>query len=151
MTFLVSTQTLSQAWEDAQNIARAMQAGAQAQKDASLAGPVAASRIVHFDRELRMYQARLDAIAALAGIAAYVNSLPNTPVGYDVVAEFNAMKAQVLATIDWIRTNFPKDASGYLLAEQWGANRTDVVERTFSTASLAAYRTQLDALIAAIG
>jgi hypothetical protein len=150
MSFLVSTQTLSQAWEDAQNIARAMSAGAAAQKDASLTGPVAGSRILSFERELRGYRDRLDAISTLSGIAAYVSGLPNTPAGYNVTTEFNNMRTQLLAVIQWIRDNFPKDATNtYLLERSWGADGP--VERTFTTAQLANYRTQLDALVVAIG
>ncbi|HYD52602.1 MAG TPA: hypothetical protein VEA99_08245 [Gemmatimonadaceae bacterium] len=149
MAFLVSTQTLSQAWEDAQNIARATKNAALAQRTASLAGPVPATSILHFERELRSYRDRLQALAALPGIAAYVTGLANTPAGYDVTAEFNAMQAQIAATINWIRTNFPRDAGGYLLERQWAAD--GLTDRTFTTAALAGYRTQLDALLAALG
>lgn len=150
MGFLISTQTLSQAWEDAQTIARQLKAGAQALQAEAVAGAVVGSRILHFEREVRSYRDRLSALAALPGIAAYVATLPNTPAGYDVSARFAAMQTEIEATITWVRTNFPA-SGGYLQERTWGADGP--VERTFTPAALSAagLGAQLDALIAAIG
>jgi hypothetical protein len=150
MPFIISTQTLSRAWEQAQEIARNMRTAALNQKNTTLAGPVAGSFVLNFERELRSYRDRLDAIAALPGIGAYVSGLTDTPAGYTVTTEFNAMRAQVQATIDWTRNNFPRDSTNTFLAERsWAAE--GLTERTFTTAQLAGYRTQLDALLATLG
>lgn len=149
MTFIVSTQTLSAGWEQAQEAARQLRSAAQALKAASLAGPVASSTVLYFERDLRAFRDRFDVIGALPGIAAYVSGLPNTPQGYDVATEFNAMRTQIQATIDWIRANYPRDStSTYLMERQWAAD--GLTERTFTTAALASFRTQLDALLATL-
>jgi hypothetical protein len=150
MSFRVATQTLSQAWQDAQNLSISLESIAQAQKDLSLAGPVVGSVILDFEKQLRSFRDRFDVIAALSGIAAYVAAQPDTPAGYDVAAQFSAMRTQIVATITWIRNNFPRDSTNtYMLERSWGADGP--VERTFTTAQLAPYRTQLDALLASIG
>lgn len=148
MPFITSSQTLSQAWEAAQNFARQLKGGAQAQRAAAVAGNVPATRILHFQRELRMYRDQLDAIAALPGIAAYVGTLADTPSGYNVSTEFAAMKTQIVATYTWIQNNFPA-SNGYLLERTWGADGP--VDRIFSVADLTGYVTQLDALLASLG
>ena len=150
MSFVISTKTLAQAWNDAQEIARQMKASAQSQRTASLAGPLSSTRILNFEGQIRDWRDRLDVIAALPQIGAYVSGLADTPQGYNVATEFAAMRSAIVATIDWIRTNYPRDTTNtYLLERQWSAG--GLVERTFTTAALANYRTQLDALIAAIG
>lgn len=152
MTFLISTQTLDAAWTNAQDIARQMKASTTAQRNASAAGAVGSSSILNFERELRSYRDRLDAISALPNIAAYVAAQADTPAGYNVSTEFNGMRTALVSTINWIRANFPTGTDGtgtYLLERSWGPDGT--TERLFSTATLANYRTQLDALLAAIG
>jgi hypothetical protein len=150
MGFVVSAQTLAQAWAEAQGIAVSIENIAQSQINASLAGPVVGSQILNFDATLRVYRTRLDAIAAMPGIAAYVTALANTPQGYDVSAQFAAMRAQIVGTSNWIQANFPRDSTNtYMLERSWGADGP--VERSFSTTDLASYRTQLNALIASIG
>lgn len=150
MTFIISSQTLSQAWESAQEIARNMKTATLNQKNTTVAGSVNGSFVLNFERELRSYRDRLDAIAALPGIGNYVTSLPDTPPGYVVANEFSAMRTQLQATIDWIRANFPRDSTNTFLSERsWAAE--GLTERTFTPAQLVNYRTQLDALLAAIG
>jgi hypothetical protein len=150
MPFRVANQTLSQAWQDAQNLSISLESLTQQQKDVSLAGPVVGSFVLNFEAMLRMHRDRFDVIAAMSGIAAYVAAQPDTPAGYDVAAQFSAMRAQIVATINWIRNNFPKDSTNtFLLERSWGADGP--VERTFASATLAPYRTQLDALLASIG
>lgn len=149
MAFLTSTQTLSQAWEDAQSIARQLKSAAQAMKDTSLGAATASTRVLHFERELRSYHGKLAVIGALPDITEYVTALPDTPLGYDVALEFTTMQNTIAATVTWIRNNFPKEIGGYLLAQTWGANGP--VDRTFTSAELAGLRTQIDALLVYIG
>ena len=105
--------------------------------------------MLFFEKDLRAFRDRFDVISAVPGIATYVGSLANTPQGYNVATEFSAMRTQIQATIDWIRTNYPRDSTNtYLLERQWAAE--GLTERTFSTALLATFRTQLDSLIATL-
>ena len=60
----------------------------------------------------------------------------------------NAVIAAIDGVTAWIVANFPKDGSGFLLAQTWGANAP--ADRVFTPAQLAAFRTQLDSLIATI-
>lgn len=152
MPFLISTETLAAGWENAQNIGRQLKAGAESLKAATAAGPVPRSRVLSYEREIRSFRDRLVAIAAVSGMAAYVEGLPNTPANYDAAAEFTAMRTQIDATITWIRNNFPTNGTppaGTLLERTWGAEGP--TELTFTTAQTAGLRTQLDTLIAAIG
>jgi hypothetical protein len=69
----------------------------------------------------------------------------------DIVAEFNAMTAQIDATITNIVTTFPKDVSGNLLFKKWvGTNTGKTVDVQFLPADLANLRIQLNALLATL-
>ena len=128
-------------------------AGAIKQRTAALiadsaAGPVDGARIVNYLRDLVAAKERLAAVASTPGLPAYAQSQVNNQ-ALDIAAEYTTMVAQITATIDWLRNNFPKDANGYLLYEQIGA-QGNVTYRTFSTATLATFRAQLAALAATI-
>lgn len=141
---------MERVWEDAQNTAIYLKATAQEQLASATVGNVQSSVILAFEAVLRGVRDQLNDAAAVPGIAAYVGSLPNTPQGYNVATEFTALRTQILATIDWIRTNFPKDSTNtFLAARSWAADGP--VDRLFSAAQLATYRTQLSALITAAG
>lgn len=152
MPFIISTVTLSQAWADAQDIARQLKFAAQSLKTETAAGPVPRSRVLGYERELRSFRDRLITLSGIPGIAAWVGDLPNTPVDYDVAVEFNAMVTEINDTITWIRNNFPTTGTppaGTLLERTWGAEGP--TELTFTTAQTAGLRTQLDALLAVLG
>lgn len=151
MTFIISTQTLSAGWQSAQDTARQIRASATAQKATSAAGMTLAA-IALFEGQLRAYRTRLLQIAGLPGIATYVGTLADTPNGYNVSTEFNTMVSAIVDTINWIRTNTPKDGNGYILAQQWAPDlNSSLVDRSFTGAELTGYRTVLDALIASVG
>jgi hypothetical protein len=140
-------EALSVAWVSAMSVAGAIKTDTQAVRAQSLAGNVGASRILNHLTFLADQKVRLQAIAALPGIGAYAQAQANDP-GLNVAAEFTAMLAAMDGVRDWVIANFPA-SGGFLQAQSIQADgRT--TDRQFSTAQLANYRTQLDALIAAI-
>lgn len=140
--------TLANAWEGARGVAAQVKSRAAGLKAQSLAGDVGSSAILDFVTGLADAKVLLTRYAAAPGLAAYAQAQVNDN-ALDVAASFTAMSTQIDACGAWVIANFPKDGSGYLLAKQFnGGGRT--VDRQFNTASLAGFRTQLDALIATI-
>jgi hypothetical protein len=129
-------------------VAGAVKQGAQTLVALSNAGPVGAAQIIRFCADLADARDLFTRLAAVPGLGAYAQEQIANP-SLNIATEFTAMATAIDNARSWIVTNFPKDASGYLLAMQFDANgRTN--ERLFDTASLAQLRTQLTALIATI-
>lgn len=128
---------------------RAIEIKAQCQvaRAESLVGNVNSSRLIGLFNFLRTQRAGLATDSATPGLAAYAQAQKNQP-GLDVVAEFNAMLSTLDGVTAWIIANFPKDASGFLLERTWGADSP--VDRSFTPAQMAGFRTALDSLIATI-
>jgi hypothetical protein len=139
-------ETLESAWAGARATASKVKQIAQQIRAASVAGPVAAQQLLDFLAQLATQQERLAACAAVTGIGSYAQQqFPSL----NLSAEFSSMQTAITNVRTWMVNNFPKDGSGYLLARQFdGTGRT--TDRTFSTAALADFRTQLDGLIATI-
>lgn len=139
---------LSNAWEGARQVAGRIKTQAANLRMISLAGPTTSSDILSLLSSIADAKGLLQTYAAVPGLAAYAQAQVNDN-QLDVAASFSAMVARLDACRDWVIANFPKDGSGYLLAQQFTpAGYT--ADRTFDTASLAAFRTQLDLLIATI-
>jgi hypothetical protein len=81
-------------------------------------------------------------------MAQYARDQFNNP-ALDIAAEFSAMQAAADSLRGWIDANFPRHASGALLMETCAADGTRS-NMTFTSAELAAFRTQADAFIATI-
>ncbi len=143
-----STVALEEALKQLTSYAGLVKQRTQGLLNASNAGPVDGAEIVNYLRDLVVAKTRLAARASTPGIAAYAQSQYNDA-NLDIVAEYNTMFSAINNTIDWIRTNFPKDASGYLLYEQINTDGS-VLYRSFSPAQLSTFRTQLTALQATI-
>lgn len=140
--------TLDRAWDGARSVAAQIKQQAQTLKDRSLLGPVDSSAILFFINSVADAKLFLIRYAAVPGIAAYAQAQVGDAT-LNVATEFNAMVAALDTLRDWAMANFPKDANGFLLAKQFSADgRT--TDRQFNTASLATFRTQLDALTATI-
>lgn len=138
--------SLSKAFDQVMTVAGQIKVSAQRTKDSSAAGPISATAVIQFSESLANLRVSLVAVAATPGLATYVQE--QFP-GLDLVASYNAMVAQIDATIAWMQAQFPKAASGELLERKWTAEgRT--VSNTFDTATLAPFRAQLDLLIATI-
>lgn len=120
---------------------------AQSLRADSLAGNVASGRILSAHQYLRAERAALVTAGATPGLAQFARDQKNNQ-SLDIVTEFNAVIAAIDQVTSWIDSNFPKDGSGFLLERTLGADGP--LERQFSTAQLATFRTQLDSLIATI-
>lgn len=149
MTFPSSTgatKSLDDAWRNATNTAAAIKQRAQAIVTQSAAGNVGASQIMDMLVFFADAKVILQTSAAVPGIAAYAQTQSGNA---NIAAEFSAMTTQLDATRDWVINNFPKDGSGFLLERTLAADGR-WVDRQFSAATLAPFRTVLNALIATI-
>ena len=141
------TWTLSRVLEQLDERVARVKVSADAVRTESLAGPMASGRILGLYTQFRADHADITSLTTTPGLGAYAQQQKNNA-ALDVVAEFNTMLAALTNVTNWIANNFPKDANGFLLAQTLGATRP--TDRTFTTAELATFRTQLDALIATI-
>lgn len=148
MPFPASSQALANAYSLIKGRANGIRSETVQIRNDSAVGPISAERIIGYTAMLARSKTELAALAAVPGLAAYAQDQESNP-SLDIGAEYNTMLTQINATIAWISTNFPQDAGGYKLAFQLGADG-GLVWRTFPTASLATFRTQLDALAATI-
>lgn len=141
-------EDLEAAWAEARRTATNIKQICTQIISGQLSGALSSTHLLNVLSQFVSMRQRLQAVAALPGIGAYAQAQINEP-GTDIVAEFQTMTTALGTTIDWIVANFPKDAGGYLLASQFDAQgRT--VDRTFSTAALTTFRTQITALVATI-
>lgn len=143
-----STASLEEALKQVTSYAGLVKQRTQGILTASNAGPVDGAAIVNYLRDLVVAKTKLNERASVPGLAAYAQTQYNDPT-LNITTEYNNMLTAINNTIVWISTNFPKDANGYLLYEQIGGDGT-VAYRSFTTAQLATFRTQLTALIATI-
>lgn len=148
MAFPSSTQSLDAVWMGSQSTAARIRTQAQETRNTSAAGNISTKVILDFATGLADAIQDLDTAAATPGIAQYARDQLANP-ALDIAAEFTAMRAQMVATRDWIGTNFPADVNSYLLFIQFTAERR-FTYRQFTSAQTAGLRTQLDALIATI-
>lgn len=141
-------ETLAQALALITTTAGVVKQQAQQIKAASLAGPTSASNVITYAGDLADNRDLISRLAATPGLSAYAQAQYNDGT-LDITAAFNAMMTAVDATRSWVNTNFPKDGAGNLLEKKFDA-QVRVQLNTFTTAQLAGFRTQLDALIATI-
>jgi hypothetical protein len=140
--------SLADAWERVRAVAASVKQSATNLNALSAAGPISGVSIIRFCGDLAGARDTFTRLAAVQGLAAYAQEQVANP-ALNIANEFTAMQTAIDNTRAWIVANFPKDGSGYLLSVTLDANgRT--VERTFDTATLAGFRTQLAALIATI-
>lgn len=141
------TGMLSLTLEDIDRRLLRIKAQLQNLRTSAAAGNTAATIVMDLYRTLRVERAMLVTAAGMSGLAAYAQAQKNNP-QLDVAAEFTAVIAAMDNVTTWLTTNFPKDGSGYLLAQTWGPDGP--VDRQFTPAETATFRTQLDGLIATI-
>lgn len=111
------------------------------------AGNVPSSRILNLFVFLKQERSAIVTASGTPGIVQFARDQKNSGT-LDVVVEFNAMIAAIDGTTDWIDANFPKDGSGFLLAQT--LTGSGPLDRTFTPAQTAGLRTQLDAVVASI-
>lgn len=148
MAYPASTEILSKVLDQIDGLMLMVKTMSQTLRTSSAAGAIPASDVTGYMGRIADFRDRLQVLAATTGLADYARAQKNLP-GLDVVAEYTATVAQIDATRTWIVTNFPKDAQGNLLMTKFDANGRTTTN-TFSSATLAALRTQLDALITTI-
>lgn len=140
--------SLDKAWTSATETAAMIKQRAQAVRDLSAAGNIGASMITDMLVLFADCKLALNKAAAVPGIASYAQTQVNDGT-FNVSSAFATMVAQLDAVRDWAISNYPKDGNGYLLDRTLGADGR-WIDRQFSTATLASFRAQLDALIATI-
>jgi hypothetical protein len=148
MAFPASNQNLADAYRLLKGRANDVRTQSVSLRAASLAGAVAADRILNYASMLARSKVEMTALAATPGLATYAQAQENNG-ALNIATEYNTMVAQIDATVAWIVSNFPQDGGGFKLAFTM-ANDGTPVYRTFDTASLATFRTALDALITTI-
>ena len=149
MAFPASTEILSRVLDQIAQVMLQVKSSAQQIRAASLSGPIGANNVIQYVGDLADHRDRLAALGAAPGLAAYAQEQYNSG-SLDIAAEFTATLAAIDATRTWVVTNYPKAPTTNELKEKTFDANGRVVLNTFSTASLAGFRTQLDALIATI-
>lgn len=148
MAFPASSLALSSAYGSIKSKALSIKTQATSLRDASAEGPISADRIIRFATDMDRVRNELAIAAATPGLAAHAQAQEGNPT-LDIVAEYNAMIAQLNATTAWISNNLPKDANGYNLVLQIGTSGA-LLWRTFDSTATAGLRSALDQLIASI-
>jgi len=148
MAFPATNQNLADAYRLLKGRAADVRTQSITLRAASVAGPVAADRILSFAQVLARSKTEMSTLSTTPGLSAYAQAQENNP-SLNIATEFGLMIAQIDATVAWIIANFPQDANGFKLAFTLAATGVPVY-RTFDTPSLATFRTTLDSLIATI-
>lgn len=92
------------------------------------------------------YLVDFDRYAAVSGLATYAQEQTGTAI--NIVTEFNAMRAQLVATQDWLVANFP-ETTGELRVYSFDANKR-FADINLTATQLSAFKTQLTALAATV-
>lgn len=140
------TGALEEVYRDIRNQARDIKSRSQSLRSQSAAGAVNSELIIEWYLRVQGNRAAMAALASTPGLPAYAQAESNDE-NYDVVAEYTATLAQIDAALAWVTTNFPA-SGGFLQSHSFNAGV--YTPRSFSTASLATFRTVLDSLIATI-
>jgi hypothetical protein len=138
------------AWQVIRTTAANIKTRSTALNTQSLAGNVGASVLLDYLDWLLDRRADLAAYASTPGLAVYAQDQVNSP-SLNITTEFNAMTDAIDDLRDWMIANFPQNGTGtaYLQSHTFDANGRKV-DRQFSTAALATFRTNLQAVIATI-
>jgi hypothetical protein len=157
MAFLTSQRgsgepNVAKAFEKIDQTAISIKASAISSRDRAQAGTVTAGDLLDgLMGNLSRGKAILDALAGIDGLAAYAASQYTDVPGYDIVAQFQAMRAEVNNTISFFETNYPNDA-GNLRKWSWVGDGSGVLVNysAFTAPQRTAIVNRLNALIAAI-
>ena len=111
----------------------------------------AADLLVNLMGNLARVKAGFNGLAAIDGLAEYGASQYADVLGYDIVAEFLAMRNAVNATITFFEANYPNDTGSLRRLSFVGDGSGNVVPyAAFTVGQRNAIVAQLNALIAAI-
>lgn len=145
------TSSFSIRLEDLDRRLVAIKARAEREVARMAAEATPSSRLFALHAAMKAEAAELTAARTFAsstpGFVAYVRDVKGDGT-LDVGAEFLAVLSAVEAVVAAIEAGFPADASGFLLAQTWGANGP--ADRTFTPAQTSGIRSQLSGVVAAI-
>lgn len=141
------TGTLSIALEEIDREMVAIKSYCQSVSSQLASASQKAALIIDLHANLGVVKNRLATWAATPGLPAYAKQQKDN-VNLDVIAEYQAVVAAIDAVRSNVESTFPKDASGYLLREQWAT--VGITERSFAPSSTVQLRTLLNTLVAAI-
>lgn len=139
----------STAYRELQDLVSTVKSRSQQLHDNSGAGDISITQIDAYVDFLDKSDTRLQVLSSTINLLAYAQGQHTDVPGYDVVAEYQAMRVQLLATIQWVVDNLPKDGNNYELAYTRNASGVKVY-RLFTPAQTATLRTQLNLLIGTI-
>ena len=151
MAWPASQQSLADGFSLANQTASRLKQQVQTLRTLSASSPVSRGAILQMMRLLQEGIDRWQTIGALPGIVQYARDQLDDQ-NIDVVAEFTAMRNAAITLRDWIDTNFPRHTDGSVAVQEWSASTNYIpVDKTFSSAQLATFRTNADAFIATVG
>jgi hypothetical protein len=107
--------------------------------------------VLDFQARIVNYLSELDTLTANAttnGLLGFAQAQENNPT-LDLVGLYGTMRTQIAATITWISTNFPKDASGNAVLYTFAVDGSPQPVY-LTTAQLTAFKTQITSLGATI-
>jgi hypothetical protein len=147
MSVLASNQIPADAYAEFKRICVRID-GRCAEWVALLSADIDADTVWSWYRELNWAWTRLNEIAAVPGIADYAVAQEGDP-AYDIVAEFGALIAQLVAAKDWLYAAIPRDVNGYILVHTTTPDG-EIIARVYTPAESAAFIPYLDAIALAI-
>ena len=145
MALNITTTPVAQAFETLLQKATTLKGNVQTVRTTLATTNTPADTVINIMRHIQVARDVIASAKAAAGLNAYAQEQFNDP-AVDVVAEADAVIAACNGVLTWTATNFPKDASGYLLKDKI-ANGT-IENRVFTPAAMAGLVTQLDPLLA---
>lgn len=137
--------TLRQAWEGVTANATRIKRMAQ---ELVAKSEITRRGVLDYENAMTDSLVTLDGYVTTQGLLAYAqNELNDNTI--NLSSEFTTMRAQIVATQDWIVNNFPKDALGNLAVYAFNTNK-QYVDINLTAGQLTAFKTQLNALIVTI-
>lgn len=86
--------------------------------------------------------------ASTNGLLAYARAQDNDP-SIDIQTDYTTMRAQIVATQDWLVTNFPQ-TTGEIRLYTFDATTKKPIDIALTSGQLTSFKTQLNALVATI-
>lgn len=148
MPFPSSATPHAETLQIVRNHVRQVRDNAQGAIAAMAAGPVDTNYIVRLLADMSSLVVLADAWKAVPGIDAAATALWPSYAG-TFTTDVASVQSAVQGAIDWVVTNFPKDANGWMLGFQLQANGT-LSPRSFTVAQTAGLRTALQGVLNAV-
>ena len=140
-----NTNDCATAWSVIRSTAGLMKSQAQAMASALT---ITRRAVLDFGNGLADNLATFNACVGVPGLPAYAREQADNP-NLDIQAEFQAMRAQLVATQDWIVANFPRDGAGNLAVYAFDGNKR-FADVNLTALQATAFKNQLNALIATV-